>query len=136
MSDIDTLCGEKPVDELLDDLKERLGDFQVPHQEAFLMQKETSKERTSLTPKGMVYIPAGTFLIGSTECGEDAKPQHECETEGFYIDRTPVTNAQFRQFVEDTGYITEIEKEEQGPVWLNGERKMMQGICWKNPHHR
>jgi formylglycine-generating enzyme len=93
----------------------------------------SSRERTSLTPPGMVYIPAGTFYVGSAECGEDALPQHECSTEGFYIDRTPVTNARFARFIKETGYITEAEERESGTIWSEGRWRMTPGISWKNP---
>jgi formylglycine-generating enzyme required for sulfatase activity len=56
----------------------------------------------------MVLIPAGPFLMGSPDGDPDArrdeKPQHEVYLPDFYIDRTPVTNAQYRRFVEAGGY--------------------------------
>lgn len=95
--------------------------------------EEAPKERHSLTPPGMVYIPAGSFLVGSADCGEDAMPQHSCDSEGFYIDRTPVTNAQFAQFVHETGYVTEAEQGEGAPIWIDGEWRLIPGINWRNP---
>lgn len=95
--------------------------------------EEVQQERTSLTPPGMVYIPAGSFLVGSEDCGDDAVPQHECTTPGFYMDRTPVTNGQFAQFVRDTGYKTEAEQGEGGPIWIDGEWRTIPGIYWRNP---
>lgn len=92
-----------------------------------------SKGRRSLTPPGMVYIPAGKFFVGSADCGEDALPQHEVSTEGFYLDRAPVTNAQYRKFVEETGYVTEAEAGKGAPIWGEGMWKVLQGISWKNP---
>ena len=41
---------------------------------------------------------------------EDEKPPHKVRVDGFWIDKTPVTNRQFREFVEATGYITTAEK--------------------------
>ena len=40
----------------------------------------------------------------------DARPVHEVTLDGFWMDRTEVTNAQFRAFVEATGYLTTAEK--------------------------
>lgn len=94
------------------------------------------RERTSLTPAGMVYVPAGSFLVGSSDCGDDALPQHECQSEGFYIDRAPVTNAQFAQFVQETGYQTEAETGEGAPLWIDGEWRMIPGINWRRPSGR
>lgn len=89
--------------------------------------------RRSITPPGMVYIPAGEFLIGSEECGADALPQHTCRTQGFYIDRHLVTNQQFSLFVSETGYKSELEERGKGPIWVHGEWEMIPGVCWKAP---
>jgi formylglycine-generating enzyme required for sulfatase activity len=52
----------------------------------------------------MVYVPAGEFLMGSTDADPDAapheKPQHTVYLDAFWIDRTEVTNAQYRKCVE------------------------------------
>lgn len=60
----------------------------------------------------MVWIPAGEFTMGwdGPEGRYDERPAHTVEVDGFWIDRTEVTNAQFRTFVEATGYITTAER--------------------------
>lgn len=97
------------------------------------VKEKAMKGRDSLTPPGMVYIPAGSFFVGSAECGEDALPQHECSTPGFYIDRVPVTNGQFSRFVQETGYLTEAEEGEGAPLWGDGVWKILPGISWRSP---
>jgi len=61
----------------------------------------------------MVLIEAGEFLMGSsdtdTAAERDEKPQHEVFLNAFYIDRTEVTNAMYRQCV-DAGYCTPPEQ--------------------------
>jgi formylglycine-generating enzyme required for sulfatase activity len=56
----------------------------------------------------MVYVPAGKFWMGSGEDDREAdsfeRPAHEVFVEGFWIDRTPVTNEEYRRFVEATGH--------------------------------
>ena len=47
---------------------------------------------------------------GSCTAPNDALPVHEVEVDGFWMDRTPVTNAQFARFVEATGYRTMAER--------------------------
>ena len=91
------------------------------------------RKRTTITPKGMVYVPLGDFMVGGKEGGEHALPQHSCTTKGFYIDRTPVTVAQFAEFVKATNYVTEAEKKQCGTMWVKGEWKKMPGLSWKNP---
>lgn len=70
-------------------------------------------------PEGMVWIPGGEFSMGSDQrseslCGlpgtiNDAIPIHRVYVDGFWMDETEVTNAQFRKFVQETGYITVAE---------------------------
>jgi formylglycine-generating enzyme required for sulfatase activity len=58
----------------------------------------------------MVWIPGGTFLMGSNAFYREERPVRPATTDGFWIDRHPVTNAQFRRFVEATGYVTFSER--------------------------
>lgn len=62
-------------------------------------------------PLGMVWIPGGVFHRGSENPKmRDAKPVHRVMVDGFWMDRTAVTNEQFVQFVEATGYVTVAER--------------------------
>src|SRR5262245_33883383 len=58
---------------------------------------------------GMIRIPGGTFRMGSDRHYPEEAPVHRVTVDGFWMDRTPVTNAQFRAFVEATGYVTFAE---------------------------
>ena len=70
-------------------------------------------------PAGMVYIPGGTFSMGSLDptrmiCGgdqpmDDARPIHRVYVDGFFMDATEVTNEEFAAFVTATGYVTVAE---------------------------
>ncbi len=64
------------------------------------------------SPKEMVWISGGEFTMGSKSqaAKNDEKPAHRVKVSGFWMDSTPVTNRQFKQFVEATGYITTAEK--------------------------
>ena len=42
----------------------------------------------------MVRVPGGLFLMGNSDGPEDERPQHQVNLAEFFIDRTPVTNAQ------------------------------------------
>lgn len=63
-------------------------------------------------PEGMVWIPGGKFLMGSTEEHPDhsAMPARTVEVNGFWMDETEVTNDQFSKFVVATGYKTVAER--------------------------
>nr|WP_245334742.1 formylglycine-generating enzyme family protein [Bradyrhizobium mercantei] len=58
----------------------------------------------------MIWIPGGTFRMGSDHHYPEEAPSHRASVDGFWIDRTPVTNAQFREFVRETGHITIAER--------------------------
>jgi formylglycine-generating enzyme len=53
--------------------------------------------------KDMVWVPGGTFLMGSEDFYPEERPAHRVTVGGFWIDRHPVTNAQFRRFVKASG---------------------------------
>lgn len=63
-------------------------------------------------PPGMVWIPGGSFAMGSEspEAMADEGPVHTVRLRGFWMDRHEVTNAQFRAFVAATGYVTTAER--------------------------
>jgi formylglycine-generating enzyme len=108
----------------------------------------------------MVRIPAGTFKMGRSQGDvNDALPVHPVKLDTFWIDATPVTNAQFAQFVNETGYVTVAEQKPRAedvpratpeqlvpgslvftppdqPVPLNEFWhwwKYVPGACWKHP---
>ena len=69
----------------------------------------------------MVWVEGGSFAMGRdpAQCDsslcclpgqKDALPVHQVELDGFWMDRTPVTNARFEAFVKATGYVTVAEK--------------------------
>src|SRR6266536_2209160 len=58
---------------------------------------------------GMLRIPGGTFRMGSDGHYPEEAPVHRVTVDPFYVDRTPVTNRQFKEFVKATGHITFAE---------------------------
>ena len=62
----------------------------------------------------MVYVPAGEFPMGTTDGFKDEQPVHTVSLDGFWIDRTEVTNEQFATFLNEKG-----NQEEGGAKWLN-----------------
>jgi formylglycine-generating enzyme required for sulfatase activity len=67
-------------------------------------------------PNGMVWIPGGDFLMGSTSrfAKHNEQPAHRVHVDGFWMDQADVTNAQFAAFVKATRYITTAERK---PDW-------------------
>jgi formylglycine-generating enzyme required for sulfatase activity len=58
----------------------------------------------------MVLIPGGTFRMGSNDHYPEERPVHRVTVDDFWIDRTPVTNRQFKEFVRATGHVTVAEQ--------------------------
>jgi len=58
----------------------------------------------------MVWIPGGTFAMGSDDGPPDESPAHSVTLDGFWMDHTEVTNAQFKAFVDATHYVTVAER--------------------------
>ena len=84
-----------------------------------LMRRQVSIDRVIESPPGivphdpphtnMVWIPGGTFRMGSDRHYPEEAPVHRVTVDGFWMDRTPVTNRQFREFVRATNHVTTAE---------------------------
>jgi formylglycine-generating enzyme len=59
--------------------------------------------------RDMAWIPGGVFRMGSDLHYPEEAPAHLVAVSPFWIDRSPVTNRQFRRFAEATGYVTSAE---------------------------
>jgi formylglycine-generating enzyme required for sulfatase activity/tRNA A-37 threonylcarbamoyl transferase component Bud32 len=85
----------------------------------------------------MVYVPAGTFQMGSDErdpnAADDEKPPHPVSVDAFWIDKYEVTNEQFARFVQATGYRTDAEKAGTGWALSEGVWKEIAGAGWQHP---
>jgi iron(II)-dependent oxidoreductase len=67
-----------------------------------------------------VIIPAGEFVMGSDDPHnyDNERPAHRVFVPGFALDETPVTVAQYRQFIEDGGYRARELWDEAGWAWV------------------
>lgn len=88
----------------------------------------------------LIYIPPGSFTMGSpeSEVGRETQEiQHEVElTKGFYLGQHEVTVGQFKQFVADTKYQTDGERDGKGAYGANEAGKieaMHARFTWKTP---
>ncbi len=78
--------------------------------------------RSEAAPEGMVWIPGGEFSMGAADpmgidhndvgmqATTDSRPIHRVYVDGFWMDKTEVTNEQFAAFVKATGYVTVAER--------------------------
>jgi formylglycine-generating enzyme len=58
----------------------------------------------------MIWIPGGDFLMGSNSFYREERPARPAVVDGFWMDKYPVTNAEFAGFVAATGYVTYSER--------------------------
>src|SRR6476659_2558222 len=71
--------------------------------------------RAGIQPPGpspfpdMVWIPGGTFRMGSDKTYPEERPVYGVRVDGFWMDRAPVTNERFARFVSATGHVTFAE---------------------------
>lgn len=80
----------------------------------------------------MVYVPAGTFLMGSDperdpEAFNEEMPQHEVTLDGFWIDQTEVTNEQYALCVQDGSCNASTYADDSS---LNGDTQPVVGVSW------
>ena len=77
-------------------------------------QTQIKKEEQISQIPGMVWIPGGIYDMGASDSDRMAlsheKPKHTVKVDGFYMDETEVTNAQFSRFIQATNYITTAER--------------------------
>ncbi len=93
---------------------------------------------------GMVYLPKGEFTLGTTLGYAEERQEVQTQVQGFWIDQTEVSVAQFATFVKATGYVTEAEQQGGGVVFHNPTPEELQqrpyawwtfqaGADWRHP---
>lgn len=94
----------------------------------FLATKDTItiNKSSKISYEGMVQIPGSQFIMGASdkEGRLDEYPQHRVKINSFWMDATEVTNAQFKKFVEATGYVTTAEIK---PDWEEMKKQLPSG---------
>jgi formylglycine-generating enzyme required for sulfatase activity len=82
------------------------------------------------THEGMVFVPAGKFIMGSNIGDKDESPQREIDVDAFYIDRFEVTNKQYAKFKKGHKYNPkETDETVHKEQWM-GEDKPIVNVSW------
>ena len=86
-------------------------------------------------PPGMVYVPGGVTRIGSEDGMPDEAPVFAARVAPFLMDAHPVTVAEFRRFVEATGYVSDAERLGDAGVYdaRTDEWRLVAGATWRRP---
>lgn len=79
----------------------------------------------------MIYVEGGKFQMGSSDGQDDEKPIHTVTVGSFYIGKYEVTIAEFRKFIEATGYQTDAEKEGWSYVYTGSSWEKRNGVDWR-----
>lgn len=107
-----------------------------------------SRTGPTLAPSGMVWIPGGEFSMGAfdppaTDGGAmhgaaDARPIHRVYVDGFWMDRTDVTNDQFTKFIRATGYVTVAERQPRAEDYPGAppENLLAGSVVFSPPQHQ
>jgi len=72
-------------------------------------RRAQAKAEAARKPDEMIFVAGGAFRMGSDKHYPEEAPAHNVTVGSFFVDPTPVTNAQFRKFVEATGHVTFAE---------------------------
>ncbi len=113
----------------------------------FLPTVVNSATAPDSTPAGMAWIPGGEFSMGANDppdmdevgmkATEDARPIHRVYVDGFFMDKTDVTNAEFAKFVKATGYVTIAERKPRAEDFPEAppEKLVAGSVVFKAPDH-
>ena len=80
-------------------------------------------DSTSRAP--MIWVPGGSFLMGSNNFYREERPVHRESVSGFWMDAHPVTNAEFREFVHATGYVTFSEHQPDPAMYPDADPSLL-----------
>jgi len=94
--------------------------------------------QTSPPSKNMVWIPGGTFLMGSDKHYPEEAPAHEVTVDGFWMDKFVVTNEEFRRFVEATKHVTLAERAPNPDDYPGAKPEMLlpASVVFQKPRQR
>jgi formylglycine-generating enzyme required for sulfatase activity len=137
------------------------GETEIPMLETkTLLPIATEKNESEMPDRSeMVWIDGGSYWMGSDQHYPEEAPAHQVRVDGFWIDRTPVTNRDFAKFVEATGYVTFAEippdpesypgalpemlyagssvfvkPAQRGPMNLYNWWQFLKGADWRHPY--
>lgn len=90
-------------------------------------------EASSAAPAGMAFVKGGDYTMGDLFGeGESNETQHAVTVSDFYLGKYEVTVAEFKAFVDETGYQTDAEKGDGSYIWNSKWSSTTAGINWRH----
>lgn len=86
---------------------------------------QTRKVASELAFENMVRVPGGSFLMGSDKFYREERPVRRASVEPFWMDRHPVTNAEFDRFVRATNYVTLAERAPEAAAYPDADPELL-----------
>ena len=94
--------------------------------------------RVGGAPQRMIPIPGGTFRMGSDKHYPEEAPVHRETVDAFWMDQYPVTNADFKNFVEATQYVTMSERVPEASAYPGALPHLLVAgsVVFQQPRHQ
>lgn len=114
---------------------------------SFIPTVENKNTPTTSVPEGMAWIPGGEFSMGAQDppnmdavgmqATQDSRPIHRVYVDGFWMDKTDVTNEEFAKFVKATHYVTVAERKPKAEDFPGAppENLVAGSVVFSPPNH-
>lgn len=106
--------------ELKSECEKLIAELDAYEQKIDELEPERQALQDQVNEKEMVEIPAGSFIMGSDNGGMDEAPEREVYLDSYLIDKYPITNQEYKLFVDVTGH-------RLPPHWSGGSYPMGEG---------
>jgi len=123
--------------------------LKAEHEAKLKAEQESEQKTAAAAPREiqnskdgyvLMYVPRGEFMMGSPDGEGDSSehPRHKVYLDGYYIGKHEVTNAQFKRFVDSTGYVTDAERKGEGYGLTSKDSSKwgwVKGLDWREPRY-
>lgn len=113
----------------IDDLK--LYNNRIEEYRALWRKRNHENKRVVSGLVEMVEVEGGTFTMGSDDGESDERPTHPVTVRSFLMSRTAVTIGSFEEFINETNYRTDADKDGGSLIWTGNRWEKKSGVNWK-----